>query len=106
MDKEEKNPIETAVRELREETGYEGENPQYIGGIYANPAILNNICHTVLLQNCVLSHKIELDCGEDIETLLIPIKEIPRYIFDGKIKHSLVVVALYYHELWQRFNGK
>jgi 8-oxo-dGTP pyrophosphatase MutT (NUDIX family) len=106
MDKEDKNPIQTGIRELREETGYAGEEPELIGGIFANPAILNNTCHTVLIRNCVLSQKTELDSGEDIETKLVPVKEIPRYIYEGKIKHSLVVVALYHHELWQRFKGK
>ena len=29
-------------------------------------------------------------------TQLVPVAEIPKMVADGKIKHSLVVVALYY----------
>ena len=36
----------SAVRELREETGYAGENARVLGRIYANPAILTNITRT------------------------------------------------------------
>src|ERR1700690_853061 len=42
MDPGEIDPAATAVRELREETGYEGENARLLGRIHANPAILTN----------------------------------------------------------------
>jgi len=35
-------------------------------------------------------------------TRLVPVAEIPSLVASGKIQHSLVVVALYYFELWQR----
>src|SRR5205807_6994987 len=39
MDPNEASPELTGVRELREETGYEGNNPRLIGQIFPNPAI-------------------------------------------------------------------
>ena len=33
---------------------------------------------------------------------LVPVAEIPELVAAGKIQHSLVVVALYYYELWRR----
>lgn len=33
---------------------------------------------------------------------LIPVAEIPKLVADEKIGHSLVVVALYHFDLWQR----
>jgi hypothetical protein len=56
----------------------------------------------VLVENCELKHPVEFDSGEDLITRLVPIKDIPRLVADGKIMHSLVVVALYHFELWQR----
>ncbi|MCC6819433.1 MAG: hypothetical protein IT579_01775, partial [Verrucomicrobia subdivision 3 bacterium] len=35
-------------------------------------------------------------------TRLVPVAEIPRLVAAGKIGHSLVVVALYHFDLWQR----
>src|SRR5437867_6285577 len=48
MDLTDGSAVATAIRELREETGYEGENARVIGEIFPNPAIMSNTCYTVL----------------------------------------------------------
>lgn len=102
MDVSETDPVATGVRELREETGYEGENARLLGKVHANPAILSNTCFTVLVENCRLKHDLNWDYGEDLITRLVPISEIPKLVADEKIGHSLVVVALYFFDLWQK----
>jgi len=102
MDPGETDPVATAVRELREETGYEGENARLLGKVWSNPAILNNHTFTVLIENCHLRHDVNFDHGEDLTTRLVPAAEIPQLVADEKISHSLVVVALYHFDLWQR----
>jgi 8-oxo-dGTP pyrophosphatase MutT (NUDIX family) len=102
MDAGETDPVTTAVRELREETGYAGDNARLLGKIHSNPAILSNVTYTVLIENCRLQHGVEFDSGEDLLTRLVPVAEIPKLVADEKIGHSLVVVALYYFDLWQR----
>ena len=102
MDADETDPVATAVRELREETGYEGENALLLGSIWSNPAILSNKTFTVLVENCRLKHDVEWDCGEDLATKLVPVEEVPKLVADEKIGHSLVVVALYHFDLWRR----
>jgi ADP-ribose pyrophosphatase len=102
MDPHETDPVATAVRELREETGYEGENARLLGKVWSNPAILANRTYTVLIENCRLKHGTDFDHGEDLATELVPAAEIPKLVAEEKISHSLVVVALYYFELWQR----
>jgi 8-oxo-dGTP pyrophosphatase MutT (NUDIX family) len=102
MDAGETNPVVTAVRELREETGYEGENARLLGKIWSNPAILTNRTFTVLIENCQLKRKVDWDRSEDLTTWLVPVAEIPKLVADEKIGHSLVAVALYHFDLWQR----
>jgi ADP-ribose pyrophosphatase len=102
IDAKDASPIAGGVRELREETGYEGENAQIIGSIFPNPAIMSNTCYTLLVENCQLKHPVEWDGAEDIITRLIPVAEIPALVASGKIRHCLVVTALYHFDLWQR----
>ena len=102
MDSGESSPIETGVRELREETGYEGRNARLLGNVFANPAIMSNTCHTVIIEDCALKHAVEWDSGEDLVTRLVPIVDVPQLISTGKIRHPLVVVALYYFDLHLR----
>jgi ADP-ribose pyrophosphatase len=102
MDPTDASPVAAALRELREETGYEGENAQIIGQIFPNPAIMSNVCFTVLVENCRCVHPLQFDHGEDLITRLMPAAEVPQLIAAGKIRHSLVLVALYYFDLWQR----
>jgi 8-oxo-dGTP pyrophosphatase MutT (NUDIX family) len=102
MDPKDASPVAAALRELREETGYEGENARIIGEIFPNPAIMSNVCFTVLVENCRCVHPLQLDHGEDLITRLMPAAEIPHLVAAGKIRHSLVLVALYYFDLWQR----
>ena len=66
MDAGETDPVATAVRELREETGYAGEHARLLGKIHSNPAILSNVTYTVLIENCRLQHGVEFDSGEDL----------------------------------------
>jgi 8-oxo-dGTP pyrophosphatase MutT (NUDIX family) len=106
MDPGEPSPVATAVRELREETGYEGENARLIGQIFPNPALMSNVCYTVLVENCRLKHKVEFDSGEDLSTRIVSQKEIPSLMRGGRIGHALVGVALYYYHLHQQQAGE
>jgi hypothetical protein len=56
----------------------------------------------VLIENCQLKHERQLDSGEDLVTRLVPVDQISGLIAAGKIRHSLVVVALFYFDLWLR----
>lgn len=88
-------PLEGAGRELKEETGYTYGEMIYLGMVYANPAILNNGCHTYLALDCQPDGAQDLDDREDIEVVLTPLEKIPEYIREGKISHSLIIAAFY-----------
>ena len=101
MDPEDDSPMETAIRELREETGYEGRNARIIGEVRPNPAIMNNTCRIVLIEECERLHPCSLDAGEDIETELMSLADVRSAVSNGRISHALVIVALYYFDLYQ-----
>ncbi len=102
IDLKDASPVEAGVRELREETGYEGRGARLIGSISPNPAIMSNQCFTLLVEDCELKHPTELDHGEDIACRLLELEDIPKLVAQGTIRHSLVVTALYYFELHRR----
>ena len=102
IDATDTSPVAAGLRELREETAYEAGEAEILGQIFPNPAIMSNTCFTVLARNCELRHPIQLDGGEDVLTRLVPVSQIPDLVRTGKIRHSLVVVALYHFELWRK----
>lgn len=102
MDAGETDPVLTGVRELREETGYEGQNARLLGKVWANPAIMSNICYTVIVENCHAKHDLKFDQCEDLITRLIPVTEVSQLVAEEKIQHPLVVAALYRYDLLRR----
>ena len=99
MDPDETDPVATALRGLREETGYTGDGARLIGECFANPAIMNNRVHTILVENCRPTHEVQLDDGEDLATHLVPADDLPRLVKEQKIQHSTIVAALHYFVL-------
>jgi ADP-ribose pyrophosphatase len=91
------DPLETGVRELREETGFVGQHPELLGWVYPNPAIQNNRCFIVGISNAEPVTGLDWDEHEEIQTRLIPLKNIPDVLANGEFLHSLSVCALHYY---------
>ncbi|WP_224372822.1 NUDIX hydrolase [Hyalangium versicolor] len=93
------DPAQAAARELEEETGYVAGRVVPLGSVHPNPALQGNRCHSFLALDCVKRHEGQQDHGEDIAVELWPRAEVPRLILEGKITHSLVVVAFFLERL-------
>lgn len=98
-------PMETAKRELLEETGYAGEGWVQIGDVFPNPAMQTNKCYTFLATNCKKVGETNFDTTEFIETYTKPASEIPALVTQGKITHSLVIAAFYWYYLYKEFQA-
>jgi len=87
------DPAEAAARELREETGWGGGAIEPIGSVWPNPAIQDNVCHSFVARGVRPLGDPRPDPFERIETLVVPLSEVPGLIRRGEIRHALVVAA-------------
>jgi ADP-ribose pyrophosphatase len=106
MDPGDASPVATGCRELCEETGYEGTGAQIVGQVFPNPAIMSNTCYTVLVEDCHPTGHLHFDPAEDVATRLVPLSQVPDLVAAGKIRHSLIVAALYQFQLWNEQREK
>ncbi len=93
VDSDDENPMATAKRELREETGYVSDSWRSLGKVSTNPAIFTNFCHIYLADNCVLEYEQDLDPHERIAVKTMSIGDVKKALKNGYINHSLVVAA-------------
>ncbi len=98
------SPTEAGVRELKEETGYTGINPEYLGYVDPNPAFQTNKCHTILIQNCEKVDNQNLDPGEDIKVEIISEEDFQKHIDTGTVRHSLVLSAFRLYDIYKKSN--
>ena len=93
------SPLAAGLRELLEETGYRGTNGRIIGKVCPNPALQDNFCYTVLVENVEKVAEPDLDDMEEIEVLTMPENEINSLIEDGSINHGLVLNGLMFFKM-------
>ncbi len=100
----EESTEDSVIRETLEETGYTSDSsPILLGVCDANPAFMNNECHSFLLENCVLRQEQKLDSNEIIEVVAIPIENVGQLVRDGEIRHPLVLSVLFWYS--QRYES-
>jgi len=86
------DPCAAGARELREETGYAGDPPEFLGALWSNPSLLTSRISTIVIRNARLVA--DPDHHEELTVQRVPAREIPRLIRDGRIDHALVVGCL------------
>ncbi|HZP60609.1 MAG TPA: NUDIX hydrolase [Opitutaceae bacterium] len=100
------DPLAGGLRELREETGYAGRNARIIGRVHPNPAIQNNTCHLVLVEEAVPVAAAQWDYDEEIAVSTLPVDEVYALAQAGRITHALVLDALlFFAPLWAAAKG-
>ncbi len=101
VDKGDPDPIESAKRELAEETGYSTKKWTKLGKVAVNPAIFTNYCHLYLAEDCTLKYEQAPDEHEIIHVHTIQLPEFMQMVKTGEIDHSLVVAAVSQYILWK-----
>ncbi len=99
------DPMACALREFREETGYEGRSIHLLKTLWVNPAIMSNRISFYFIDGCRRSSQQELDEAEDIEVLTPDVDELLQMMKTGVINHGIVVtgIGLYFLSEHNRF---
>lgn len=101
------DPALAAQRELREETGYTGTQWSYLGKVPSNPVFQNAYVHHWLVTDAQLTHPLELDAGEAVATVLLPLEEAFARWCQGELAHPHTISGLLFffqghHPQWPR----
>ena len=88
--------MEAVQRELLEETGYVGDKWEEIARTSPNPANHNNLSISFLCLNAKRVAEQQLDTGEEIEVVLMPVEEVKQLLNENKIVQSMHVTSLFY----------
>ncbi|QXM06077.1 NUDIX hydrolase [Crassaminicella indica] len=92
IDKDEE-PLSCAIRELKEETGYEAKNMQFLFSFYTSPGFSNERIYLYLAKD-LIKGKASPDEDEHIEMECIDMDKLVSMVYDGKIKDSKTILAI------------
>ena len=91
-------PLAAAKRELKEETGYEGDDWEFLGVVDSNPAVQTNKCYTF---RCKVGEKgtTNFDENEIIESEFVAKEKVRDFIRSGKITNTYIIAAFFWEAL-------
>jgi len=94
-------PVETARRELAEETGYRARGMELLAAFYSSPGILDERMHLFLATGLAPGEP-DLQGGEQIEMLVVPWREAMEMVRNGAIRDAKTVAGLLYYDVFVR----
>lgn len=86
--------IETAERELFEETGYHSDEIKSLGVIYPSVGSTSEKIH-LFYAICNHQSQSELEQTEDIEVFELSVESVKEMIRQSQIKHAAGIIAIY-----------
>jgi 8-oxo-dGTP pyrophosphatase MutT (NUDIX family) len=89
-------PLETARRELLEETGYTSDSFRLTGVLSANPATHTNLTHCFLATDCCKVAEPRLDDIEELEVNVVPLDRLGALARQGELLQSLHVGSVFF----------
>lgn len=94
-------PIETAKRELIEETGYKAKETTPLFSFYTTPGICNEIMHAFVAKDLSFVGQ-SLDDSEEISTEVLSWEEALKMIRQGTIEDGKTISTLLYYHTFHR----
>ena len=93
--------LETAKRELLEETGYTAGDWKHLATIHTAIAYTNEAIDLFMARKLKQAGSAQLDAGEFVETMVVPFDGAIAMVKDGRITDAKTVAAL----LWVKLIG-
>ncbi|MDR1081288.1 MAG: NUDIX hydrolase [Deltaproteobacteria bacterium] len=90
------SPVDAAVRELAEETGYTADPAEELITLNPNPALFWNGITTAVARNASKTLGVSFDENEEAESLLLTVDELERRFRGGAVTHALMLAAIGY----------
>jgi len=88
------DPARGALRELREETGYEALAAEPLLTLHTNPSLQGNRHFAFVASGARLAGAQMFDEHEDCEVVLVPVEHAARLLDEGHMTHALCHAAL------------
>lgn len=97
-------PVNSALRELKEETGYVPGKITFLGSAFSNPALFNNKVHIFLAEDLSGTGVQSLDEDELLEYVKVPVDEVIDSYGKDMYQHGLMGTALAFY-LRHKYKG-
>jgi 8-oxo-dGTP pyrophosphatase MutT (NUDIX family) len=94
-DEADASPVDTAQRELLEETGYTAATVVHVGSMTPNSATHTNLVHSCVALGAKRVGPPAQDDTEDIEVEFVEVEDLLEMIDDGRFKQALHIAAFY-----------
>jgi 8-oxo-dGTP pyrophosphatase MutT (NUDIX family) len=88
-------PKASAIREIREETGYVSTDIEFLFEIAPNPAINNNTAYFFLARNAEKLADTSFDPYEDLVVETYSKEELKTLLAENKLQHGVQLGAIY-----------
>jgi ADP-ribose pyrophosphatase len=92
--------LETAKRELMEETGYTAQEWKHLAVIHTAIAYTNEAIDLFVARKLKKEGTAQLDAGEFVETIVVPFEEAIAMVRDGRITDAKTVASLLWVDKW------
>ena len=90
-------PLDCAIREIEEETGYKAGNITHMFDMYSSIGICNEVLHYYLCRNLTKTSQ-NLDEDEFIKVERYTLDEAVEMIMDGRICDGKTISAIFYYK--------
>ncbi len=93
--KDGQSPEQSGREELEEETGYTAGELELLGWMNPMPALFTNRFYVFVARDVRPSGRLNPDETEEVETVLVPAREVREYVRSGRMRNSVMIAALH-----------